>query len=101
MRRKIVNDLIEQLIQKYGREYEPYGTSAEEIEGTGFRLSSIPATFSVLSFGDIPSETLDYQIERYPPGDYLRVGQAELNEFLVLIEMYRRPVDEWPDGIVE
>jgi len=98
MRRKIVNDLIENLVQLYGREYVPYGTSEEEIEGTGFRVTSIPATFSVLSYGDIPTDTLDYHIESYPPGEYLSAGQAGLNEFLGLIEKYRRPIDEWPEG---
>ena len=81
----------------YGPEYVPYGTAEEESEGTGFRLTSIPATFSVLSFGDIPPDILDYQIESYPPGDYLKAGQAGLDEFLSLIEKYKRPVSEWPE----
>jgi len=98
MRRKVIQDRVDTLAREYGADFVPYGTSAEETEGTGFRLAGIPATFSVLSFGQISSDILDYQIESSPPGDYLRTGEARLHEFLDLIEEYRRPMKNWPDA---
>ncbi len=97
MRRRIVTALIEHLRSTYGEECIPYGTSDSEEEGMGFRLSNIPATFSVLSFGEIPEDVLDYQIESYPPGDYLHAGSATLDEFKHLIAEYMKPMRDWPN----
>jgi hypothetical protein len=96
MRRKIVSSLIEYLRSTYGEAYIPYGTSDSEEEGTGFRLSNIAATFSVLSFGEVPADVLDYQIESFPPGDYLHTGSATLDEFKHLITKYLKPMKDWP-----
>ena len=96
MKRKIVTDLIAKIKEEYGDRYTPYGTHEDEEEGTGFRLTDIPATFSVLSFGETPQNVLDIQIESYPPGDYLYNDELTLNKFMDLIEQYRKPQDQWP-----
>ncbi len=95
MRREIISKLIEYLKTEY-TSYEPYGTFEDEEEGTGFRLNDIPATFSVLSFGDTPKNILDVQIESYPPGNYLYDVILEFDDFIKLIEMYRQPISNWP-----
>ena len=95
-RREIITTLIEYLRSTYGKEYVPYGTSDSEEEGTGFRITSIPVTFSVLSYGEIPENILDYQIESLQSGLYLHMGEATLNEFKDLIMEYLKPPKEWP-----
>ncbi|EGM70789.1 hypothetical protein [Shewanella sp. HN-41] len=95
MRRDDVPVLIRRLKERYGEKYELYGSSENEQEGTGFRINNIPATFSVLCFGDIPIGRYDFQIESYPPGDYLYTGEKNLSGLLELIERYREPMDEW------
>ena len=96
MRREITTKLIERLKSNYPDTFLPYGTSDEEEEGTGFRIADIPATFSVLSYGDIPSDKFDVQIESYPPGNYLYNDEIGLDSFLQLIEIYRKPMNQWP-----
>jgi hypothetical protein len=38
----------------------------------------------------------DIQIESYPPGDYLYTDVMSVEDFLALIEKYRRPAVHWP-----
>ena len=95
MTRDIIQKLIEHLRAEYAG-YVPYGTSDAEEEGTGFRIEGIPATFSVLSYGDIPEDILDIQIESYQPGNYLYNAELSIEDFIRLIETYRRPESEWP-----
>ena len=95
-RREIITNLIDYLRSTYGKEYEPYGTWESEEEGTGFRITSVPATFSVLSIVDISENILNYQIESIPPGFYLHMGEATLDEFKNLIMEYLKPPKEWP-----
>ena len=100
MRREIISKLIEYLKTEY-TSYVPYGTFEDEEEGTGFRITEIPATFSVLSFGDTPENILDVQVESYPPGNYLNNVELEFDDFIQLIEMYRQPMSNWPVGLKE
>jgi len=80
--------------QKYGDSIEPYGGSDDEGNSMGFRIKGIEATFSVIAIQ--PPGNFDVQIENFPPGDYVfnRVLTAE--EFMDLIEKYRKPMEEWP-----
>ena len=96
MRRDDVTILIDRLKAIYGEKYRPYGTSETEDEGTGFRITDIAATFSVVCVGDTPVGKYDVQIESYPPGDYLYTDELDLDSLLQLVEVFRRPVDAWP-----
>jgi hypothetical protein len=89
-------ELIDSLKRKYGESYTPYGTSDEEEEGTGFRITGVEATFSALCLEETPKGMYDIQIESYPPGDYLYNDVVDLDGFLRLIERYRAPIDVWP-----
>ena len=96
MRRDDVTILIGELKKRYTDKYVAYGTFEQEEEGTGFRITDIPATFSVLCFGATPIGRYDCQIESYPPGEYLYTVETDLSSLLALIEVYRRPMNEWP-----
>ena len=96
MRRALISTLIERLEALYPDTYIPYGTSNDEVEGTGFRILDIPATFSVLTFGDIPEDRFNIQIESFPPGDYIYNKEVSLEQLMELIEVYRKPIKDWP-----
>ncbi len=96
MRHPQIVELVTKLKRIYGELYVPYGTSDEEEEGTGFRISGIEATFSALCLEGTPEGMYDIQIESYPPGDYLYNVVINLDGFLSLIEKYRAHTDVWP-----
>ena len=89
-------ELIVSLKRKYGESYVPYGTSDEEVEGTGFRIAGIEATFSALCLAETLEGKYDIQIESYPPGDYLYNDVLDLGAFMSLIEQFRAPLNDWP-----
>ncbi len=73
----------------------PYGTSDEEVDGTGCRIAGIEATFSAIRLPTTPSGLLDIQIESFPPGDYIYQAEIPIDAFIGLIEEYRQPQDRW------
>lgn len=90
-----VEVLLVALRSRYGDRLIPYGTSAGEEHGTGFRLRDVPATFSVLTLdGTLPYRRFDVQIESYPPGDYVWADEYNLDEFLKVVANVER--DVWP-----
>lgn len=104
MRRAIISELILLLREEYGVAYRPWGTSDSEHEGTGFVIAGLPVFFSILSFGDIPEDELDVQIDsdvQVPRAlgydRYLMQGRYSVRELMALIEEFRRPIDEWPN----
>jgi hypothetical protein len=105
MRRAIVSELIRCLEEKSGADYSPWGTDEQESVGTGFVIAGLPMFFSVLSFGDIPPDRLDVQIEsnvQIPVSlgydQYMINGCYSVRELIVLIEEYRKSLDQWPTG---
>jgi hypothetical protein len=105
MRRAVLDELIRCLKEKHGDAYSPWGTSTDEIEGTGFEIAGLPVFFSVLSFGDIPEDMLDVQIdsdvtipEELGYDRYMIFGLYSVQELVALVEEYRKPIDQWPDG---
>jgi len=105
MRRAILDELIQCLKEKYGDAYSPWGTSPNEVEGTGFVIADIPVFFSVISFGDVPEDRLDVQIESDATipewlgyDRYMFFGLYSVQELVAQVEEYRRPIDQWPIG---
>lgn len=94
--RQIITDLTSHLKEKYGNEYILHGSDESETEGIGFRIKSIAASFSALSFGDIPENKSNFQVESFPPGDYMFTGEITLKKFTNLIELFQAPQDECP-----
>ena len=90
--RQIITDLTSHLKEKYGDEYILHGS--DESEGIGFRIKSIATSFSALSFGDILENKSNFQVESFPPGDYMFTGEITLKKFTNLIELFRAPQDE-------
>jgi hypothetical protein len=96
MQHPLVSTLIARLERAHGKSYVPYGTSDDEAEGTGFRITGIEVTFSVMCTEDVPAGLYDIQIESSPPGDYLFMDVVTLEAFMTLIEKYRGPRETWP-----
>jgi hypothetical protein len=85
MKHLCIVELIACLRRKYGETYVPYGTSENEEQGTGFRITGIDATFSALCLADTPTGFYDFQIESYPPGDYVYTDEVNLADILSLV----------------
>jgi hypothetical protein len=105
MRRQVVTELIRCLQEKYGDAYSAWGTDSDENEGTGFVIAGLPVFFSAMSFGDIPVDKLDVQIDSnvQVPEDlgydqYVIHVQYSVQELVALVEEYRKPLDHWPSG---
>lgn len=74
----------------------PYGTSDDEGNGTGFRISNIAATFSAACLENTPPGHYDVQVESDPLGDYIYLDVVCLDDLLRLVEKYRQRVEHWP-----
>ncbi len=76
---------------------KPYGTSPDEINGTGFVITGVPATFSVhTQDGHLPPDQYDVQIESNPPGEYVYTNVVNLEAFIDLAEKICGPKEGWP-----
>src|SRR5688500_3586348 len=95
MKRPEIAQLLAALREKYSNALTPYGTSDDEEDGTGFRVEGIDATFSAILPAGIAPGRYDIQIESFPPGSYIYQDEADLPQFLRLVEEYRRPIVEW------
>lgn len=89
-------ELIACLKRKYGEAYVPYGTSEDEEQGTGFRITDIEATFSALCLDGSQTGFYDIQIASYPPGDYVYTDRVSLADILSLVEKYKVTMNGWP-----
>lgn len=87
--------LVEALTEKFGG-FEYYGSSPEELDGIGFTLKGIPASFSALANDGTLTDCYDVQIEGQPPGQYVYTAEVSLPDFLDLISLYFQPASEWP-----
>ena len=97
MVRNDVKVLMRRLRERYGDRYRPYiPQPVREDDNAGFKITDIPACFSVLCFGDTPIGRYDCQIESEPPGDYLYMIDTDLEGLLDLVEVYLKPMDQWP-----
>ena len=96
MKNHRIVELVARLRRKYGETYVPYGTSEDEEQGTGFRITDIEATFSASCLNDSNTGFYDIQIESYPPGDYLYTDRVSLADILSLVEQYRVAMNDWP-----
>lgn len=93
-----VETLLDELRRRYGERLIPYGTSAVEKHGTGFRLEGVPAVFSVLTLdGTLQAGRFDVQIESFPPGEYAWADEYELDALLNVIADIERGV--WPGSM--
>jgi hypothetical protein len=92
-----IQALIDRLKNEYASGFLLYGSSEQERGGVGFRIGSIPVTFSVLCLSGMQPGQYDFQIESYPPGEYCITGEANLEELLALISSYKAPNTEWPE----
>jgi hypothetical protein len=90
--------LLAEIRSRYGdRSLSFYGTSEDEHDGTCFRITGIPMTFSVHTrAGTLPEGHYDVQIEGTPPGDYLYTNVVNLDTFIKLVSAYAGPQHEWP-----
>lgn len=69
----------------------------DEEHGTYFKLTGIPATFSVYTReGTLPAGYFDIQIEGVPPGDYLYTDVVSGATLLELVNRLRGPESQWP-----
>jgi hypothetical protein len=98
---KEIEKLLKRIHEIYGRNtIRPYGTSSDEIHGTGFVIKSVPATFSVhTQEGQLPPDQYDVQIESIPPGDYVYTDVVKLEAFIDLVEKICGPEINWPNNM--
>jgi hypothetical protein len=98
MKIQSIKELVQAVRATYGADrIVPYADSDEDPYGTGFRVTGIRATFSVLTQeGRFPDGMYDVQIESYPPGDYLFTKVVSRVEFLRLMDLVTGPEDRWP-----
>lgn len=96
MRSPKVQKVISEVEARYGA-ISLYGSDPSEEHGTGFKLTGIPATFSVhTQEGTLPEDLYDVQIEGAPPGNYIYADVVSLNTLLECIERMRGPEENWP-----
>lgn len=96
MRSQQIQKLIDEVQAAHGV-VTLYGSDPFEEHGTCFRLTDIPATFSVhTQEGTLPSGQYDIQIEGMPPGDYIYTSVVPLGIFLKLITKVQGPQENWP-----
>lgn len=98
MRSADIQALIDRLKNEYGSGFLLYGSYEQENEGLGFRIESMPVTFSVLCLAGMQPGQYDFQIESYPPGDYCITGEANIEKLLALVSSYKAPKTEWPEA---
>ncbi len=97
MRSLEIQKLIDTVENTYGS-ITLYGSQEIEQHGTCFMLEGISATFSVLTLeGKLPAGKYDIQIEEQPPNHYIyNLEECVLDDFIQIIEHYKKPIMEWP-----
>src|SRR5688572_28621149 len=90
--------LLSAVRSKFGEQALSYhGGSWTEVDGVGFTVVGVPATFSVHTHdGTLPDGQYDLQIEGVPPGDYIFADVVSLDALLALVERMSKPPSEWP-----
>lgn len=96
MRNIKIIKLIDELKDKFGNHFIPYGTSDEEENGVGFTIKGINAIFSCITLEDDEPLVYDVQIESNPPGEYIYTEKLCLNEIIGIVDKYKQPMDMWP-----
>jgi len=93
-----IDALLHTVAETYGEDaITPYGTDSEEQHGTGFTLTGIKATFSVITRdGELPFGRYDIQVEGIPPGEYVYTSEVSLAEFMGLLKRFAGPEAQWP-----
>lgn len=98
MKNKHIEKLIRHLIQIYGKRYNPWATSEDIKEETGFKLSGIDVSFSVI-IGNDEENMYSIQIESSPPGDYLYCNEVNFEQLIELIKIFEGPSSSWPNDV--
>jgi len=99
MRKKKIQDLIDAVEKIYGP-ISLYGSNELEKYGTCFTLRDIQASFSVIMNRKTAERgTFNIQIESQPPGYYIHiVDKVSLEHFVELIEVFKNPMEKWPEN---